>query len=104
MNSEWKDLPNMEDVARAKVEGWEIEHAPGANKTMWSPWSGLTWHSDRPFRGRPKQPKTKTITLRKALFLSGPVGYWTTDCDEKYTKSSYFIKWIGEPYDVEVPE
>lgn len=99
-SKEWIDLPTMADVARAKFEGWEIEVRGTAGG--WCSWIARSWSDIVKYRGRPKQPKT--ITLRKALFLSGPIGYWTTDCDEKYTKSSYFIKWIGEPYQVEVPE
>jgi hypothetical protein len=101
MKTEWMDLTNIEDVARAKVEGWEIEIDTGP---YWEAWTGKAWMEYMSYRGRPAQPKTKIITLRKALFLSGPIGYWTTECDEKYSEASYFIKWIGEPYDVEVPE
>jgi len=57
MSNEWVVLNGIEDVARAKVEGWEIER-----RTLegWKPWRGTDWCYAWGFRGRPRQPKEVT--------------------------------------------
>jgi hypothetical protein len=62
--SEWIELNGIEDVARAKVEGWEIEVQTDAGNDKYCPWklwSGAHWNAGYLFRGRPKQPQEMVI-------------------------------------------
>lgn len=61
MTTEWKDLTTPQEVAEAQADGWEIEHAL-AGVGAWEPWSGSGWAVGLIYRGRPKQPKTRTVT------------------------------------------
>lgn len=102
MTTEWKDCTAPEELFRRKREGWEIEVR--AHKTYaWRTWAGGAWDSDWLFRCRPRQPKTKTITLRKALMKHG-VNRYTNESDSDMSRCAGFVCWIGEPYTVEVPE
>jgi hypothetical protein len=57
--SEWNELNGLEDVARAKVCGWEIEvYDPTTER--WEHWHGAQWVSCADYRGRPKQPQEVT--------------------------------------------
>lgn len=65
MSEEWQDLPTMADVARAEKDGWEIERvsiAGGNSPIVWIVWDGTSWLKHWIYRGRPKQPKTVTVT------------------------------------------
>jgi hypothetical protein len=57
--SEWTELKDLQAVAKAQADGWEIElrHAYG-----WHIWEGETWKAGWKFRGRPAQLKTRTVT------------------------------------------
>jgi hypothetical protein len=55
---EWIKLNGIEDVARAEVEGWDIEQLWG---TAWVYWAGDGWHRNTKYRGRPKQPQETVI-------------------------------------------
>jgi hypothetical protein len=59
MSTEWVELNGIEDIARAKVEGWEIEYS---TKDGWSKWNGTGWYAGWTFRGRPEQPKKVVVT------------------------------------------
>lgn len=99
----WLDLPEMEDVARAKVEGWEIEYRTH-DAFMWCEWERKGWRDNNMYRGRPKQPKTKAITLRKALMTNSSGVYYTSETSDDLSGMMSFVQWLGEPYDIEVPE
>jgi hypothetical protein len=60
MSDEWIDLNDIEDVARAKVEGWEIE-SRSHETSEWRKWNGTYWGAGYLFRGRPKQPQEMVI-------------------------------------------
>ena len=62
MNNEWQDLPNMAAVCAVQADGWEIEYRHMMEE-HWLEWNGTWWNEDSYFRGRPKQPKTKKVTL-----------------------------------------
>ena len=98
---EWKDLPDLQWVATAQAEEWEIEFSDG-NK-VWRTWDGRTWADVWNFRARPRQPKTKTITMRKALMSDGKLHY-PVEGEYNYAVGKNFVCWLGEPYTVEVPE
>ncbi len=59
MSSEWRDLPTMQDVARAQIEKWEIEEFYMGD---WILWMQRGWTFGTRYRGRPAQPK-KTIVI-----------------------------------------
>jgi hypothetical protein len=61
MNTEWQDLPNLQAVAKAQAEGWEIQTKPN-HMSHWYLWDGKYWQSNYKYQGRPKQPKTRTVT------------------------------------------
>lgn len=98
---EWKDLPDLQWVATAQAEEWEIEFSDG-NK-VWRTWDGRTWADVWNFRARPRQPKTKTITMRKALLITFNGKHYAYECDIGLHKRDRFVCWLGEPYTVEVP-
>lgn len=55
------------------------------------------------FVARPRQPKMKTITLRKALLKTTTKDYWIIEGTCNYEAGNDFVCWLGEPYTVEVP-
>jgi hypothetical protein len=61
MSNEWIDLRTIEDVARAKVEGWDIEARTFYDG--WVVWLGGDWSKSAKYRGRPAQPKTYKVKL-----------------------------------------
>ena len=86
--NEWIGLPTIEDVARAKVEWWEIEMRHSARE--WEPWHRASWQVDIAYRGRPAQPKTKTIHMRMEKALPQPC---TTTANS--TASSSWLQRFG---------
>ena len=87
MSTEWIELNGIEDVARAKVEKWDIEHMlyHDTNPPTWVRWEGRSWFATWQFRGRPKQPKTSTVKVEGWLTEMGTlvhiVGYHTLPRD-----------------------
>lgn len=61
MTTEWKDLTTLQDVAKAQADGWEIE-VFDESAGVWCQWASRAWYSNRSYRGRPKQQKTRTVT------------------------------------------
>ena len=59
----WIDLNDIQAVACAQADGWEIIATFGYNNTAWEPWSGEYWLNSRKFRGRPRQPKMKEVKM-----------------------------------------
>lgn len=97
----WIDLPTMQDVAKAQSEWWEIEYTyPGS---AWNQWLGTGWSRSSNYRGRPRQPKTKTITLRRAVLFSYDGQYVSYDVEPPIEGDPRFRCWIGDPFTVEVP-
>ena len=74
MSNEWIELNGIEDVARAKVEGWEIEVLDTGSR--WTAWNPVRWNATWKMRGRHAQPKTRTIALECWVHL--PSGTTTT--------------------------
>lgn len=65
MSNEWKPLPTMEDVAKAKADGWDIYHCDASG--AWFKWMGFAWQSDWEFRGRKPLPAMKKVKLEAWL-------------------------------------
>jgi hypothetical protein len=59
MSNEWTDLKDLQAVADAQSEGWEIITRDGDG--YWVPWRGRDWDVGNPYRGRPAQPKKTVI-------------------------------------------
>lgn len=57
---EWKDLPDLQWVATAQAEGWEIELFAF---NEWGKWDRKSWNENWKFRARPRQPKVVTKKL-----------------------------------------
>ena len=109
MTTEWKDMPTLQDVAKAQADGWEIEIQTNPDNDKYCPfrnWNGRHWHTEYLFRGRPRQPKMKTITLRKALMWLEGNGYYVSEVEvnDAIQNRPYFVRWMGMPYTTEVPD
>jgi len=59
MSTEWIELKTGKEVFDRAAEGWEIELL---NADIWTKWGVASWSAGWKFRGRPPQPKTKTVT------------------------------------------
>jgi len=70
MSVEWQALPNLRAVSNAQHGEWEIECRTLAAPD-WKPWDGHVWKSFMDFRGRPEQPKTKTVKLVAYIMANG---------------------------------
>ena len=60
MNNEWIELNDMQAVALAKAEGWEIQ-CSCSEESVWNAWFGNIWFSEYKYRGRPPQPKKRIV-------------------------------------------
>ena len=60
---EWQDLPNMQEVACAQADGWEIEWRDPLNYPHWEFWDGKGWSVRWQFRGRPRKPAMKKVKM-----------------------------------------
>jgi len=56
----WIDLNDIQAVAIAQSEGWEIESERASG---WEPWFGEAWYRTVKWRGRPRQPKMKEVKM-----------------------------------------
>jgi len=101
MITKWKDCTDPEELFRLKREGWEIEYCTVYGG--WAKWNAATWNEGVVYRIRQPQQKTKTITLRKALMKDSIGQHYTTEQEQDMSKWPDFVRWIGEPYRVEVP-
>lgn len=78
---EWKDLPDLQWVATAQAEGWEIEVC--VDRTLWLHWDGEFWLDRNQYRGRPKQPKKTTVTSECWRWKTGGDLSWNTPNAER---------------------
>lgn len=60
MSDEWTELTDIQSVAMAQANGWEIEAL--ACDCEWYPWTEISWTMGASYRGRPKKPKKITVT------------------------------------------
>ncbi len=58
--TEYIDLPTLQDVAKAHAEGWEIEFY---HRGEYCCWDGMHWNKAYMFRGRPRQPVMKEVKM-----------------------------------------
>jgi len=56
----WIDLNDIQAVAIAQSEGWEIEVYTGTHQEEWQ---GKAWMHYMRYRGRPRQPKMKEVKI-----------------------------------------
>ena len=90
METEWQALPNLASVCAVQADGWDIESRTLA-VPEWKPWDGHVWKSFMDFRGRPKQPKTKTIKLEGWLDFRSELHLVVAGHE------SGFTKWLRVP-------
>ena len=60
MSQEWIELKTGKEVFSRADEGWEIEHRLEPHG-FWCGWDGKWWDKGYQFRGRPPQPKRRTV-------------------------------------------
>ena len=85
MNTEWKILPTIKAVAKAKSKKGEIEvdiAGEDVSNFDWKPWNGVTWGESLSYRGRKRIPKTitpkppETITIKLLAWYDGESLAW----------------------------
>ena len=97
MNENWIDLNDLQAVAIAQSEGWEIEcHGTSGS---WCSWNSISWHTDLQYRGRPRQPKTREVKM-ECFLIDGEL-HWR---DEKLSVLEHWIRQPHRDIVVEVPE
>ena len=75
MSNDWVELRDMKQVAEAQWDGWEIETLYMGD---WLEWRGREWALGNKYRGRPKQPKTKTVKSECWRCSDGRL-FWTNE-------------------------
>ena len=97
MKPEWKYLTDIELVAHAKSLGWEIQVC--ICNVQWFPWEGKVWEQQKAYRGRPYQPKTKTIKM--GAYFDGVTLFWYNETypliDKRWTRIPSEDKTIEVP-------
>ncbi len=92
----WTDLKDLQTVADAQSEGWEIEEC---YCSPWHVWGGKNWRSDASYRGRPNQPKTKTVKM--GAYFDGVALFWYNETypliDSRWTRIPSEDKTIEVP-------
>ena len=86
--TEWQDLPDLQAVAKAQADGWEIECSYLA--WDWMPWHGYTWHHTFSYRGRTRQPTMKEVKME--CWFCGRFLHWAS------TKEPVPSRWIRQPH------
>ena len=76
MTTEWTDLPTLQDVAKAQVDGWEIEVDTGP---YWEEWKGAAWMNYMTYRGRPRQPVMRKVKMLCWLDSEGELRWIESD-------------------------
>ena len=61
MNTEWRELKTLQDVAEAQKNGDEIEVSD--DYVSWKSWFEKSWHFSARYRARPRQPKMKQVKM-----------------------------------------
>ncbi len=56
----WIDLNDIQAIAIAQSEGWEVQIDTGP---FWEEWNEKAWMSYQRYRGRPRQPKMKEVKI-----------------------------------------
>jgi hypothetical protein len=95
--TEYIDLPTLQDVAKAQSDNWEIQYSLKGREYF--AWSESAWDSSTFFRGRPRQPKMKEIKME--CFLVDGKLQWRSEY------MSVLQSWIRQPHldlIVKVPE
>ena len=67
----WIDLNDLQAVACAQADRWEIQIQSDAGNDKYCPfkeWDGRHWNTGYLFRGRPRQPKMKEVKMLCYLF------------------------------------
>ena len=75
IQTEWQDLPNLQAVAKAQADKWEIEiHRLARKEDGWRVWIGESWDRVHKYRGRPRQPVMKEIKME--CWLNNGALHW----------------------------
>ncbi len=90
--TEYIDLPTLQDVAKAQADGWEVMRLRECHDDAdgWYPWIGKDWADHYQYRGRPRQPKMKESKME--CWLCGTHLSWRTE------NASILRDWIRQPH------
>ena len=96
MNNEWIGLPDLQAVAKAQADGWEIEDFSSSD---WSEWNHKWWQEGRKYRARPAQPKMKKVKM--LCWFDGAFLHWIR---EGYENHAMQCRIPAEDKEIEIPE
>ena len=94
--TEWIELTDLQSVAKAQADGWEIEFKSGKE---WTLWTGKGWYADQRYRARPRQPVTRKVKM--LCYFAGLQIMWRSE-DCQVPKS--WVRVPAEDKTIEVPE
>lgn len=97
MTTEWIELPDLQAVAIAQSKDWEIEVDTGPH---WEEWKGAAWMNYMNYRGRPRQPKMRTVKMQCWIDDSGELR-WVR---EWWSPNHDWIRVPAEDKTIEIPE
>ena len=69
--TDWTELKDLQAVAKAQADGWEIELS--GDNDAWEPWETKAWLDWVNYRGRPKV-KSKEVVLRVPMYRDRKTG------------------------------
>ena len=96
MNNEWIGLPDLQAVAKAQADGWEIEDFSSSD---WSEWNHKWWQEGRKYRARPAQPKMKKVKM--LCYFTGLQIVWRP---EDYQLLHGWSRIPAQDIEIEIPE
>ncbi len=85
----WIDLNDIQAVAIAQSEGWEIEVYTGTHQEEWQ---GKAWMHYMRYRGRPRQPKMKEVKILAYFSANSKALAWYAETE------SVPAFWIRQPH------
>jgi len=85
----WIDLNDMQAVAIAQSEEWEIEIMTNFTAHKWWEWNKESWSKNYKYRGRPRQPKMKEVKM-ECFLIDGEL-IWRDE------NQSVLRHWIRQP-------
>ena len=99
--SEWIELKDLQAVALANAEGFEIQ-VNVVRWGDWEPWQGTEWNSRNEYRARPRQPKMKKVNILCLFNPTTGILFWR---DENFTSTdNHWIRVPSEDKEIEVEE
>ena len=98
MNTEWRELKTLQDVAEAQKNGDEIEVSD--DYVSWKSWFEKSWHFSARYRARPRQPKMKQVKM--LCYFDGEFLFWAVEDSSWAAKNR--VRVPAEDKVIEIPE